>query len=82
MLNVRSKVICACIWDQSICCKYLGNFLVSNVDGGISVEEWFWCFYLCFRYNKRKYVEIQEAKKKGDGPYKRMRRLKKKKKIN
>lgn len=34
------------------------------------------------QYNKRKYVEIQEAKKKGDGPYKRMRRLKKKKKIN
>lgn len=32
------------------------------------------------QYNKRKYVEIQEAKKKGDGPYKRMKRLKKKKK--
>lgn len=55
------------------------KFFGINVDGGISYKE---LFYLCFRYNKRKYVEIQEARKKGDGPYKRMRRLKKKKKIN
>lgn len=46
------------------------------------IKNNFLCFYLCFRYNKRKYVEIQEARKKGDGPYKRMRRLNKKKKIN
>ncbi|XP_062591333.1 deoxynucleotidyltransferase terminal-interacting protein 2-like [Saccostrea cucullata] len=32
------------------------------------------------KFNKRKYVEIQEAKMKGDGPYKRMKRPVKKKK--
>ncbi|XP_061192707.1 deoxynucleotidyltransferase terminal-interacting protein 2-like [Saccostrea echinata] len=32
------------------------------------------------KFNKRKYVEIQEAKMKGEGPYKRMKRPKKKKK--
>ncbi|XP_048762551.2 deoxynucleotidyltransferase terminal-interacting protein 2-like [Ostrea edulis] len=32
------------------------------------------------KFNKRKYTEVQEAKMKGDGPYKRMKRVKRNKK--
>jgi hypothetical protein len=39
----------------------------------------FYMYNYC-RFNKRKYEEVQEAKRHGKGPYKHMKRLKKRKK--